>query len=140
MNLKRLKRFDPAKHQQLEEFIAWCQLMGLTGRDLISLGGHLDRVQQRNEVERTLEIVKGYNLEKVGHDRAIEDRFTIKRIDARYRFDNEGWDWVKITNYKTKKFQRFPLPSYNLGRMHWRKAWVYRAVLAVHDGKIQLNF
>jgi hypothetical protein len=140
MKLSRLKRFDPSKHQQLEEFIAWCQLMGLTGKDLISLGGHLDRAQQQAEVERAKEIVCSYQLDKVGHDRAIEERFTIKWLDARFRFDNDGWDWVKITNYKTKQIRRFPLPSYNLGRMHWRKTWVYRAVLAVHYGKIQLNF
>lgn len=140
MKLSRLKRFDPSKHQQLEEFIAWCQLMGLTGKDLISLGGHLDRLQQSAEVEHTKEIIKSYTLDKVGRDQQITDRFTMLRVNGRFRFDNDGWDWVKVTNYKTKKFQRFPLPSYNLGRLHWRKAWIYRAVLAVHHGQIQLNF
>jgi hypothetical protein len=40
----KLKRFSEDKHEQIEQLIVWCQMMGLTGRDLVSIGGKLDRM------------------------------------------------------------------------------------------------
>ena len=142
MKLSRLKRFSKDKHEQLEQLLSWCELAGITGKDLISLGGHIDRMQKTEQRDRNLEIVRGYQLDKIGDDSNIyeRDRFSIKSVNGRYRFDGEGYDWVKVTSYTSKKAMRFPLPHYDVGRIHWRKAWVSRAVLAVHEGKIVLNW
>jgi hypothetical protein len=140
MNLKRLKRFDPNKHQQLEEFIAWVRMMGLTGRDLISLGGQMDRMDVRDQALQNRAIVEGMQLDPVGSDRSVNDRWTIKTINGRYRFDVD-YHSVYITSYKTKKRHVWHCSNdYELGKMHWRKRTKYEVMLDWHHGKLLLNF
>ena len=140
MNLSRLKRFDKGKHDQLEGLLQWCQLLGLTGKDLISLGGHIDRMQVREQIEANKKIVQGFQLDRVGRDSAIEHRFTIKTVNGRYLFEDDTWGKVSITSYKTKVNKTFYLGEFELGRMHWRNKWVYRAILSVSSGQIVLDF
>lgn len=140
MHLKRLKRFDPSKHQQLEEFIAWVRMMGLTGRDLVSLGGQMDRMQQREEVTSNRAIVEGMQLDRVGSDRSIEERWTVKTVNGRYRFDVD-YSAVQITSYQTKKRMTWHCHrNYELGKMHWRKRVKYEVMLDWHHGKLVLDF
>lgn len=141
MNLKRLKRFSQQQHDQLEQLLAWCQLMGLTGKDLVSLGGHIDRMQAAERKEKCKNIVNSFNIKPVGKDRAIEHRFSIKTIHGQFRFSSDGFDWVEVFSYVTKDKRRYALPYYtDIGQMHWRKRWIHRALLAVHDGTIKLDF
>ena len=140
MNLKRLKRFDPSKHQQLEEFIAWVRMMGLTGRDLVSLGGQMDRMETRDQAVQNKAIVDGMQLDRVGSDRNIQDRWTVMTMNGRYRFDLD-YHGVIITSYRTKKRQAWhPTNNYELGKMHWRKSLRYEVMLDWHHGKLLLDF
>ena len=144
MDLSRLKRFDKAKHEQLEGLLQWCQLMGLSGRDLVSLGGHIDRLQVRSEIEQNRRIVESIHLDKVGKDIRPEERWTIKTASGRYLFELEYGDYrdaVYVTSYKTKLKKKFRLYThYNLGKMHWRKRKKYEVLLEYHHGRILLDF
>ena len=140
MKLERLKRFDKSKHEQLIGLLQWCELMGLNGRDLVSLGGHIDRLQAREAAEKNLAIAKGYKIDRIGRDDNTEQRFVLKTLNGRYRFDYYTYDQVVVQSYNTKIKKYFGLDPFEIGRMGWRKAWVYRALLNVHSGKILLDF
>lgn len=140
VKLSRLKRFDKDKHEQLEGLLQWCQLMGLSGRDLVSLGGHIDRMQQAEEAKRNRAIAEGYVCAKVGSDSEIDRRFTIETINGRYKFSDDGWHSVEVTSYRTKSRKIFRIPDYNVGSVNWAKRWRYQALVAVHCGTIQLDF
>ncbi len=140
MNLTRLKRFDKSKHEQLVGLLQWCELMGLTGRDLISLGGHIDRLQTREAAQKNIEIAKGYKIDRVGHDTSNDARFSLKTVNGRYQFQYYSYQTVYVTSYKTKVKKHLAMDHFNLGRMDYRKAWIYRVLLNVHSGKIVLDF
>lgn len=142
MDLNRLKRFDKAKHDQLEQLIAWCTMMGLTGKDLISLGGHIQRFQDREEIDKNLEIVKSYksSLKLVGKDTDFRTRFTITSIHGKYLIENSGYSSVSVTSYNTKIRINHGIGEWKLGRIAWDLRWRYRALLEVHAGRIKLDF
>lgn len=140
MDLKRLKRFDKDKLEQLEGLLQWVQLMGLTGKDLVSLGGHIDRIQSRETMLKNKAIVDGMGCRPIGNDRSMDDRWKFKTATATYWFEEVGWSFVKVTNAKTRVHKKFQLSDHDLGRMNWRKQVRYRAMLDVHAGKIVLDF
>lgn len=143
MDLKRLKRFTKDKHDQLEQLIAWSQMMGLSGQDLVSLGGHIARSEARSQSVANRETVDAMGCEPIGNDRHIGDRWKFKSHGVTYWFENVGYGHqAKVTNTKTKKSKTFTFELYahELGRLHWRKRFFYAAMLAVQSGEIQLGF
>ena len=48
-------RFPEAKQPQVRQLVQWARLLGLTGRDLISIGGKLDRLRAATRAERVSE-------------------------------------------------------------------------------------
>jgi hypothetical protein len=143
MDLNRLKRFDKTKHDQLEQLIAWCTIMGLTGNDLISLGGHIQRFQDREEINKNMEIIKSYDssLGTVGKDTNFDRRFTMTSIHGKYLLEDDGYRSVMVTSYTTKIRIKHGLGEWKLGRTyHWNTGWRYRALLEVHAGRIKLDF
>ena len=97
MKLDRLKRFDKSKHEQLVGLLQWCELMGLSGRDLVSLGGHIDRLQAREAAQKNIEIAKGYKVDLVGRDTSTDARFSLKTINGRYLFQYYSYNQVHVT-------------------------------------------
>ena len=104
MDLNRLKRFDKAKHEQLEGLLQWCQLMGLTGKDLVSLGGHIDRFHRAEEAKKNRELAETIKFDPVGkNDMAMHSKWSYKGSDGtRYTFEDNSWQSVQVTNNKTK--------------------------------------
>ena len=143
MNLDRLKRFDKGKHDQLEQLIAWSQMMGLSGKDLVSLGGHIARSEARTQAVANQNAVDAMGCEPIGRDQSIEHRWKLQSHGIVYWFEHNGYgDAVKIINTKTKvsKIFRFDLYGPELGRMHWRKRFFYAVMLAVLAEQIPLSF
>lgn len=141
VDLKRLKRFDKAKHEQLEGLLQWCQMMGLSGKDLVSLGGHIERSQARERAISNRRIVDGLGCEPVGKDRAIESRWKFKTNGVTWRVDVD-YSNAKFTNYATKTSKTFHVAMHDeeLGKMHWRKRLYYATMLDVVNGRIKLDF
>lgn len=143
VNLQRLKRFDPKKYDQLQGLLEWCALLGLTGKDLVSLGGHIDRLQTREEVTRNLAIVRGIKVQCVGGDIKPETRCVVKTDTGKYRLDFDGYgygDLITVTSYSTKVKRSHKINQYDLGRMNWRKRNIYSALLDWHYGHLVLDF
>ena len=116
--------------------------MGLTGKDLVSLGGHIARAQAREESVKNLEIAQGFPVEFVGKDTKMEKRWSIKNIYGRYTCEcSSGWaDTVSAVSNKTGVRKSFPVSSYELGRGHYYDHTRYSFLLDVHSGKIVLDF
>lgn len=142
MDLNRLKRFDKEKHDQLEGLLQWCQLMGLTGKDLVSLGGHIDRAQKTEDAKKNRTLAESIVFTPVGqNDMQMSNKWSTKNVDGdRYVFESASWQRVTVTSAKTKVRKVFSLEYYELGRIGWQKRDRYQSALNLINGRIVLNF
>lgn len=132
------RRFSKEKQEQVRQLVAYTTLMGLNGKDLVSIGGKLDRIEQRKELERKLHIVRGYDIKPIGRDKKAEGRFKLQLSGVWYHFANT-YNTVQITNQTTKKVIRQHYNVYSgWGRVPWRQREVYHVLWALHEGKIKL--
>lgn len=149
------RRFSDEKQDQVQALVNYATLMGLDGKDLISIGGKLNRIKENRERDRNSmvaeELVKACSL--IGSDK--QSTYDIRRW--KYK-DGTGRVWkfeeadyrgttatvrrhrlTKVTSDTgaTKRFR--DLERYNVGRGGVR--WTMKQVmLNVHHGKILLNF
>lgn len=142
------KRFPAEKQDQVRALVNYATLMGLNGKDLVSIGGKLDRIKAKREKERLRviadEVANGCTL--IGNDRKASrkgDNPTrwnyTDGTGRKWKFDNADYWQVRVTNDAgvTKKFR--DLPRYDIGRAS--PMWTLKQVmLAVHEGEIVLNF
>lgn len=140
MDLNRLKRFDKDKHEQLEGLLQWCQLMGLTGKDLVSLGGHIDRAQRAEDTKKNRALADTVKFDAVGADKEMSSRWSLKTVNGRYTFESASWSRVYVTSNKTKVRKSFNLEYYELGRTSWRNRDRLNCALNIVNGKIVLDF
>jgi hypothetical protein len=133
------RRFDAEKQEQIQQLIGWARLLGLTGRDLISIGGKLDRATAQQELRRNKEIALGmWNRVKwIGvanieyHDPDSDNWYEIKRS-----FVTETVDVRCLSAPKETKFTNQDLKSYHCGAS-WRR-WIYRVLVNIHYGDLKL--
>ena len=140
MDLTRLKRFDKDKHDQLEQLIAWSQMMGLSGRDLVSLGGHIDRAQQAAEAKSNRSLAETIKFDAVGGDTEMSNKWSYLTPDGRYTFQDARWGQITVVSNKTKVRKNFRTEVYQLGRMHWGKRDRMQCALNIINGRIVLDF
>ena len=140
MDLNRLKRFDKAKHDQLEGLLEWCQLMGLTGKDLVSLGGHIERSQQAAEAKSNRTLAETITFDTVGGDTEMSNKWSYLTPDGRYTFQDARWGQITVVSNKTKVRKSFRTEMYQLGRMHWGKRDRLQCALNIINGRIVLDF
>lgn len=147
------KRFPAEKQDQVRSLVNFATLMGLTGKDLVSIGGKLDRLKSSAERTRNIEIAESFNCLLIGADNqlpthrqkyALNDRFKLKYPHGAYNFEYEGSSW-KIRSLKTgvTKSHRCSYYSddYALPRsFDWSKRRRYCLLLDIHHSKLQLNF
>ena len=140
MDLSRLKRFDKAKHDQLEGLLEWCALMGLTGKDLVSLGGHIDRAQAAEQVKSNLKLAETITFDPVGNDLEMAHKWSYNTPNGRYTFQDSSWGRIVIISNKTKVRRNSRVEMYQLGRMHWKKRDRLNCALNIIHGQILLDF
>lgn len=147
------KRFSKDKQEQVRQFVAYAQMMGLTGKDIRSIGDKLDRMRLSEERKQNLEIVKGYNCLPIGNDRMVKPgkyleerldyRFKLKAAQGAYNFVID-YNQVAVTNVKTKVKVTFPTAGawdYELGNnLAYSRRIRYGILLLINAGQIQLNF
>lgn len=140
MDLSRLKRFDKAKHEQLAGLLEWCTLMGLTGKDLVSLGGHIDRAQQAAEAKSNRTLAETVKFDVVGNDADMSNKWSFMTPNGRYTFESASWRQVYVVSNKTKVRKKFNMEFYELGRLGWQKRDRLQCALNIIHGKIVLDF
>lgn len=141
----KLNRFSQARQDQVEQLVAYAELLGLSGRDLVAIGGKMDRERARAKKVANMEIVKGFDCLPIGRD-TINDysiRFKLKTVHGAYNFDNvDGWNMWTVTSLKTKatKSHYVDMYEYDLPKTHYRVKSRYAMLLDIASGKFQLNF
>lgn len=130
-------RFGDDKQEQIRQLVSYCTLMGLTGKDLISIGGKLDRMKASEDYKKNLEIGLSYPVTPVKNFDVDSVWDYTDSQGARWRFRLQSSWQVQVTNMKSGKRQTFYLDRYV--KAVYRN---YRAnvMLNVHYGGITLNF
>jgi hypothetical protein len=139
--MKFLKRFPENKHEQIRQVMSYIEMCGLSGRDLVSIGGYIDRQRVNQEVRRNKEICAGFDCLPIGKDKNIDQRFRLKTGNGSYRFELVGWNSVRVISYQTKKTVSHQIGEYALGgTSYYSPNWRYGVLLDIVHGKLQLNF
>jgi hypothetical protein len=140
-----LNRFSKDKQEQLEQFVAYAQLMGLSGRDLVAIGGKLDREQAKQRKLANMEIVRGFDCLSIGTDNKYHDldrRFKLKTINGAYNFYSDGWSRWQVDSLKTKVklFHSVYDHDYDLPKTNYMTRHRYAMLLDIATGKFKLDF
>lgn len=141
-----LKRFPKDKQAQVMQLVSWAEMLGLTGRDLVAIGGKVDRDIKARERDANREICKTFDCLNVGADKGeyrLNRRFKLVVDGQSYRFEHDGYSYVNVYNNKTKQKRNFQLDEYELGRQDWgysSKYWRQKVLLNIYFGKIKLDF
>jgi len=144
------KRFPAEKQDQVRGLVEYATLMGLTGKDLVSIGGKLDRMKAQQERTRNMEIIKSFKIETIGDDKrykginredALDNRFKVRTATGAYNFRYSYYGW-EVQSLKTGAVVRHAINvhEYELGDRKWNRLCRYTMTLDVAHGKIQLNF
>jgi hypothetical protein len=140
----KLSRFPAEKQDQIEQLIAYAQLLGLSGKDLVAIGGKMDREQAKRLKIANMEIVRGFECLPIGKDSKhdLDTRFKLKTIDGAYNFVNDSWQRWIVTSVKTK-VQRNHYSNtdmYDLPKTRWRTQQRYAMLLDIAEGRFKLDF
>lgn len=87
-----LKRFPKDKHEQIAGLVQYATLMGLTGRDLVSIGGKMDRDHAKKERARRKEICESMVTPLRGQKKAYPNfKITMggRQLTARRQHSSE---------------------------------------------------
>ena len=138
-------RFPQEKQDQVRALVNYATLMGLNGKDLVSIGGKLDRVRTRREINANRAIVSGMDLRTIGKDKDFWTNNRWAWVDGqgtRYYFEDVSYGSVFITNTKTKQNLRCRYDSWKMpdtGRWSVRRnSCLPSIMMGVHHGLIKL--
>ena len=136
------RRFEPEKQDSIRALVSHVTLLGLNGKDLISIGGRLDRLKAKREAERNRNIVTGMELKPVGKDKDLRTRWAyIDHDGTRYIFDRVGRGDVRIRNHSTNVQVTVPIiEHYDVKRVRslYHHRQLANIMLNVHFGQIKL--
>lgn len=137
------RRFPAEKQDQVRALVNYATLMGLTGKDLVSIGGKLDRLKAAQEKKaRTViveELLKHCILFPKDKNEHNPSRFKYKDASGRiWVFTDVHYYHAKVTS-DSGTTKRFNLDTYDLGggRSKW---YIKQALMNLHDGTVLLNF
>lgn len=135
------KRFPAEKQDQVRGLVNYATLMGLNGKDLVSIGGKLDRIAAARQRIANVQIIESFNCLPIGQDKNIDERFKLKTTTGTYNFEKRYSDWM-VTSASTKKTKRHHADVYNkdLPKTNWDRRHRYAVLLDIASGELQLNF
>ena len=145
------KRFPKEKQDQVRGLVEYATLMGLSGKDLVSIGGKLDRIKQAQEKIRNMEIVNGFECLPIGIDRGasksskndrLDERFKIKTANGAYNFQNHfgRWDIKSLATKTVIRYQASNTYDYDFGRIPYPRRQRYILLMDIATNKLLLNF
>lgn len=135
-------RFAPEKQEQIRQLVSYTTMMGLTGKDLVSIGGKLDRMRARQETESNRKILLSMGVRPIGKDPDMRERWAYQQGSSLYHFDQADWYSVRVRNVtkgRTKTcdiFERYNVGKFKIGNSHR----LVQVMLNVAHGHIDLNF
>lgn len=136
------KRFPKEKQDQIQALVNYATLMGLDGKDLVSIGGKLDRIKAKRTIATNREIVSSMQIDTIGKDGNCWERWSYKHHDGTlYYFSSANWYDVTVKNTKTgKKTDPVIVEHYDLGRWSFKgnRYDLANVMLNVYHGHIIL--
>ena len=135
------KRFSAEKQDQIRALVNYATLMGLDGKDLVSIGGKLDRIKIKQEIDHNRNIVLGMGIRPINKDTSCRQRWAWKGGDGTlYHFKGGSWYDVQIVNTKTNTSYRSSVPHhYEFGRFSFKQNRdLPNVMLNVYHGHIKL--
>ena len=136
------RRFSPDKQDQIRQLVSYTTLLGLTGKDLISIGGRLERIEKTRVMRSNKAIAAPYmeQIEEMWSGGRNYSRRFIYRLESgkEYQIETDHWLSIKITNLATKKEKKMTMQHYEVGFSQRSK--MYTIALNVHDGHIKFDF
>lgn len=139
------KRFPADKQEQVRQLVAYAQLMGLDGKDLVSIGGKLDRIRASAEYRRNKELIESsfifLNVGKDRGDHALNNRWRIQTVGGSYTFESASWGSYRVKSNKTGVVRSHTATEdYSLGTGDYYKRRRYAVMLDIAHGVFPLNF
>jgi hypothetical protein len=139
------KRFPANKQEQVRQLVAYAQLMGLDGKDLVSIGGKLDRIKSSAEARRNKSLIESsFIFLNVGKDRgeyALNNRWRIQTVGGSYTFESGSWGTYRVKSNKTGAVRSHTAnEEYCLGTGDYYKRRRYAMMLDIANGVFPLNF
>jgi len=141
------KRFPKEKQDQVRGLVEYATLMGLSGKDLVSIGGKLDRLKKIEQKENNLATISGFECLPIGKDPAtpekFDERFKLKGVTGAYNFETNGdgyWRVYSAATKKSKTHYTLTAGDYELGSVRWHRRCRYAILLDIANGKLLLNF
>lgn len=144
--MRFLKRFPESKHEQIRQLMNYISMCGVSGKDLVSIGGYIDRQRASEQYQharaRVQEYIDQRTICPIGQDRPdqIVNRFKFKTLNGDYNCSGD-WSLWEVVNVKTKVRQHFrPTERDWPSHVHWNRRSFYNMVLDIVEGHVQLNF
>lgn len=146
--MRFLKRFPESKHEQILQVMNYLQMCGLSGRDIVSIGGWIDRAGANDRYQAARERIQVYidqkTIRPIGKDdpEQMANRFKYRGITGDYNFSNSHWGYMwNVTSMRTRTtIVHHPQARDWPSRVHWNQQSFYNMMLDIADGKINLNF
>ena len=148
--MMEFKRFSKDKQEQIKQFVAYAQMMGLTGKDIRCIGDKLDRMRKAEERNANMAAIKTLECIPIGDDRRhkgeylqqqMDYRFKLKTDSGTYKFLGHYNDW-NITSMGTKQTIKYQTKFD--GQLTETRTWSRRArwclLMDIYNGTLKLNF
>lgn len=138
-------RFPKEKQEQVRGLVQYATLIGLTGKDLVSIGGKLDRIKARYDKEQKMSIIRGYQCLPIGKDTndevSFSHRFKLKTPSGAYNF-TRAWNcrWSVYSLRTRVTFDHHITNHEYFGKMGYKVHERYCLLWDIHTGALQLNF
>ena len=151
MDMQFLKRFPENKHEQIRQLMGYVSLLGITGKDLVSIGGYIERGKKREQALSMKEIAMAYKPEHMRGDaktaRQLHERFKIEYNGTWWAFERDFHREWKVTSRATGRRITHSAKFRDWGAWQQRRGWQAReelcmldVLLDVHEGRLVLNF
>lgn len=136
-------RFSPEKQDQIRQLVSYVTLMGLSGKDLISIGGRLERLDKIKERNNNKKIA-------VLYENRLKEHFSGSYYKRKFTFTSDNLVKyqliaqtgyvanVDVKNLKTSESRNFVVEDFNVGS--GQKKYLYKIALNIHHGFIKLDF
>lgn len=139
------RRFPPEKQDQVRQLVSYATLLGLDGKDLISIGGKLDRLQLSIEHKKNMALIQpllGQCKSIKRGEMMIYAHFLLTTPNGNYEFRHD-WDSWSIKNRKTRAKRKHPANhndyQFNRNVKHSVRKQ-YEILLDIAHGKLLLDF
>jgi hypothetical protein len=149
--MKFLARFPDSKHEQIKQLMGYIQLCGVTGKDLVSIGGYIDRERKKETTKSNLARIADLDIQliaKAKRDTRQEwwhQRWRVVTANGnKYDFTDYTWNNYRVYSHATKITKSITASDHYAGG--WPSTWRYNKIQAheimmdVIDGRFLLNF